>query len=92
MSYVRWGDRGSDVYVIGIGDGRAHCVGCFLAEDMPGSTPAPEGWARTFEEMVAHLEEHVASGQVVPGHVFERLAADIVERDRDGAALTPEEA
>lgn len=84
MSYVRWGNRGSDVYVIGVDDDGAHCVACSLAEDMPGSAPRPEGRAWTLEEMIAHLEEHVAFGHVVPGHVFEELAADIAERDRGG--------
>ncbi len=66
MSYARWGEEGSAVYVFGTGHGIV-CMHCKLApfeEDYAVKSPA---------EMLAHLERHRQKGDVVPERAFERL-------------------
>lgn len=66
MSYARWGQEGSSVYVFGTGD-RLVCMHCKLVpfeEDY--STPYPG-------EMIAHLLKHREKGDTVPEFALERL-------------------
>jgi hypothetical protein len=69
VSYIRWGEQDSNVYVIGaqlIEDGPCNgfwCVGCDHQN------------AKTYdvEEFVAHLNWHRNKGDVVPDKVFEDI-------------------
>jgi hypothetical protein len=62
VSYARR-DATSDVHVINAGE-RVECCNCSLGPDFAG----------TREEMLAHLEAHVAAGHKVPGYCTERLS------------------
>lgn len=75
MSYARWGQDGSDVYVYrSIVDDESktplllHCCWCSLAN---------KGWngyyAHAWDDMIAHLEEHRRAGHVVPDYTFDAL-------------------
>lgn len=64
MSYVRFGQDESDVYVYPteIGTRRAvHCCCCLNAY--------------TTSDAVAHLQEHLAAGDVVPEYVIPNIEA-----------------
>lgn len=68
MSFIRFGEHGSSVYVYqghvtGWGEVLV-CCGCF----------GDGGAYETAAEMIAHLREHQRRGDVVPGHIFEGLA------------------
>lgn len=63
MSYARFGDD-SDVYVY-VSDRGLECCWCTLQ-------PKSETF-RSNAAMIVHLEEHQASGHVVPERVFVRL-------------------
>lgn len=87
MSYARWGEDGSQVYVFGTGD-MLVCMGCRLIDDQ-NRTPAVDD-DRTYADgnsystaepgaMLEHLLEHRARGHVVPERAFERLTAEIAE-------------
>lgn len=68
MSFIRFGEHGSTVYVYAgavTGWGEVLiCCGCF------GDAGAYE----TAAEMIAHLRAHQAHGDVVPEHIFPGLA------------------
>lgn len=75
MSYARWGQDGSSVYVYrSIVDDPVktpllfHCCCCTMVQ---------QGWcgfyAHSWAEMIAHLEEHRERGDCVPDYVFEAL-------------------
>lgn len=66
MSYARWGEDGSHVYVFGTGEALV-CMSCTLA------LPAGSFSTAYPAEMIAHLEKHRAAGHVVPERAFERL-------------------
>lgn len=70
MSYCRWGEDGSDVYVFGasasIDDADDYLV-CMHLDDAGSFT------CKTPGEMIAHLREHRHRGDVVPDRAFERL-------------------
>lgn len=68
MSYARWGEEGSDVYVIAQMDGFLTCYCENNGEDFP--------IFRTCEGMIAHLREHQDKGDVVPERTFKRLEAE----------------
>lgn len=70
MSYVRFGEQNSDVYVY-FSTGRGYvCCSCHLVET-PFSVEKPRA-----VDMIRHLEEHVAAGDTVPKRAFDRLLAD----------------
>ena len=72
MSYVRFGQDGSAVYVFAAQDDSGHtwleCGGCLLH----GSSYL----ASSTTEMITHLAEHSAAGQFVPECVVPELQAD----------------
>lgn len=74
MSYCRFFD--GDVYVFMHVSGHLECCGCVL--NVPD-----EPWdlfkAESTQEMVDHLELHVAKGHRVPSHVVPNLWADDAE-------------
>jgi hypothetical protein len=67
MSYCRWGEDGSDVYVIGTHDGEWWCVQC-KHEGAIAHTPT---------EMIVHLQIHRNRGDTVPNRAFERLQEEL---------------
>lgn len=74
MSLIRWGEEGSNVYLIEVGDGGGplfHCVGC----DCGGAVI--EGKLTTVQRVIEHLEHHRDElGHCVPDVVFERIKAE----------------
>lgn len=73
MSYVRWSSPGhphsydSSVYIYDNVSGGITCCGCDLSDD---------SWnCATAEEMIAHVEQHIAHGDAVPDFVIPRLKA-----------------
>jgi hypothetical protein len=96
MSYVRFGEDGSDVYVFTSATG-LDCCACFLqprqwVEDaarpfggyLKEVGPHVEQAFRSNHEMIAHLELHLAAGDRVPDFVLTPLRdpADAAENDR----------
>lgn len=86
MSYVRFGENGSDVYVY-VSSRGIECCGCGLQKrewvDDP-SRPLIGGYLKpvgeivpyVFDsnaEMIAHLDLHRSKGHTVPEDVFDRL-------------------
>lgn len=70
MSYVRWGQDGSDVYVYGASgsaDPADEYLVCMHLGDEDSFT------CKTPVEMIAHLREHQARGDTVPESAIERL-------------------
>lgn len=72
VSYVRWGQNDSDVYVffhVAMNDRGPflNCCGC-------GIQDTADFW--TTQEMVDHLNEHVKIGDVVPSYVIPVLRAE----------------
>lgn len=67
MSYIRFGEADSSVYVYLTIDGGIECCGCSLSDCYE---------AGTAEEMADHLREHLAAGDVVPEGVIERILAN----------------
>jgi len=88
MSYARWGEDGSQVYVFATNwvdrdnKGRVRdqwvCMQCPL-ENAPGVSHV-EGHrsftADTAAKMLDHLRAHRAAGHVVPQRAFDRLAEE----------------
>ena len=70
MSLVRWGQDGSNVYIIGAddpdGDPAWLCSGC----DLNGR------WQKTSEGMSKHLKDHERLGHCVPAWVYEELETE----------------
>jgi len=77
MSYARFGEDGSDVYVIWSVEGRliCYCDAQFVTEK--------------FSEMITHLEEHVSKGDTVPQRAFDCLKEDMEERGDNAAGGMP---
>ena len=69
MSYIRWGEEGSAVYVVGTPWGLT-CMSCYLTPDS-AVFPESEPW-----RMIAHLEAHRIAGHQVPEVAFTRLRHD----------------
>ena len=67
MSYVRFGENGSQVFVYLHVQGGIECCDCPLGECY---------WAHTAAEMADHLREHLAAGHVVPDGVIDRILAN----------------
>ena len=75
MSYIRFGEDGSDVYVFGSARG-IECFGCTLVSGFAaGSTQA----------MVDHLQAHRAAGDTVPDYVIPDLRADDARNFPEGS-------
>lgn len=72
MSYCRFGERGSDVYVICTGDNHLECMACCLNSEKTLRYT-------TRKEMINHLKEHMEKGHTVPSFVFKRLECEINE-------------
>ncbi len=70
MSYARWGCDNSDVYVYAHCDGGIECCGCFL--NNVSSSPI----FSTSGEILAHLDEHRASGDFVPDYTYQSILED----------------
>lgn len=68
MSYCRYGEGDSDVYVIRTFDGSLYCYCSGKGQQQ-----------RSEQGMIDHLREHVARGDMVPDRAFVRLTAE-----RDG--------
>ena len=93
MSYCRKNGEDSDVYVILTreGDGLLRfgweCLGCQLAPVEESIIPGVKIPGCTFlltrQDMIAHLEEHRASGDKVPERAFERLRREIAEEAQE---------
>jgi hypothetical protein len=64
MSYARWGQAGSDVYVYLSTDGVFLCLGCPRVGDVSVGTAA---------EMVTHLELDRSAGFNVPQSAIDEL-------------------
>ena len=70
MSYCRFGE--ADVYVYDSVQGWFECCACLLKSEFLVSFTT-----KTRSRMIAHLEEHIAEGHIVPTYVIERLQAEI---------------
>lgn len=78
MSYARWSE--GDVYVYEDVSGGFTCCGCSLhpdndKEDGPDEVKSIN--VKTRQEMLAHLDKHVAAGHLVPSRAVERLKREI---------------
>jgi hypothetical protein len=80
MSYARFGWHGSDVYIYEHVSGFIECCGCSLAKDEDGGVFG-FGYThlKTPREALAHLDQHVASGDCVPMKTFERIRQEYAE-------------
>ena len=69
MSYARWGTD-SDIYLFAHAGGFVQCCGCFLLI----------GWEskdlHSSEEVVAHMQEHVDNGHLVPADLLDPTLYD----------------
>ncbi len=70
MSYARWGEDGSHVYVYGMHDGEEDWLTCVQCKLRPGKGSFT---CKTPGEMLRHLLEHRAQGHTVPGRALTRL-------------------
>ncbi len=68
MSYARFGENDSDVYVYSNGSSFV-CCGCLLADESQ--------YLRSRAAVVEHLNEHVIAGHVVPQRAFDRLQSEM---------------
>jgi len=78
MSYARFGDGCSDVYVFLDVGGYLTCCACGIY--------IPKGKLSSFtcttsDEMIQHLREHQSAGHQVEEHTFKNLLADAKEND-----------
>lgn len=71
MSYARFGQDKSSVYVYLSVKGHLECCGCMLDETGNASWVYPDT-----DSMIAHLREHIAAGDTVPDNVIPELEAD----------------
>lgn len=72
MSYIRFGEDGSNVYMYGSKDDWICCCFCALAEKSQ--------YLKTHQDAMMHLDEHRKHGHIVPEHVYERLRAEDAEK------------
>jgi hypothetical protein len=84
MSYARFGEQGSDVYVYLCTAGYLECCACALRDG--------RFVAHTTREMLAHLDEHEAAGHRLAARTRRELAADAAENDAWIARRRAEEA
>lgn len=69
MSYIRFGEDGSSVYVFLAESGHLECCGCISREH--GSFKA-----YSLGDMLHHLQAHRNAGHRVPRYVDDRLEAE----------------
>jgi hypothetical protein len=67
VSYVRFGEQDSDVYVYLDIEGGIECCGCALVDCFN---------APTAQAMADHLRRHLAAGHTVPAGVIEDVLAN----------------
>lgn len=79
MSYARMSDS-SDVYIFSHANGFIQCCGCSITE--PDDYEIV-GFANlnTAREALAHLDEHVALGHLVPQKAFDRIREEHADLD-----------
>ena len=78
MSYCRFG-RDSDVYMYPSALGGITCCSCKLS-------PVADDWRRdsqlfSYEDALAHLQEHLKAGHLVPQCAIDRLKEEIEGSD-----------
>lgn len=82
MSYARFGQDDSDVYVFMHVGGFLTCCGCILADEK-------QAWgsfdAGTTQRMLDHLQKHIDAGDNVPPYVAPELQEDDKENFPDGS-------
>lgn len=71
MSYARFGENDSDVYVYLDSRGALTCCGCWLSDR------SQDGFS--LEGMLVHLDAHRAAGHTVNDDTYQRLRADETE-------------
>lgn len=94
MSYIRFGEDGSDVYVYLSTSGHLECSMCplqkreqvedpnaFLGFYLKSVEPVIQTEFDNTADMLAHLELHIAAGHCVPPRVMTELRADAEEND-----------
>jgi hypothetical protein len=83
MSYSRWGQDGSSVYVFLNTNGYLECCGCGLHADPSKSLDEREFGFYTLRtsKMISHLHEHIKAGECVPEYCIDRLLKDKTEND-----------
>lgn len=69
MSYARWGEDGSTVYVFGTGD-RLVCMQCKLL------VAGADAVTNSAAAMLAHLMFHRQAGHIVPERAILRLQSE----------------
>jgi len=79
MSYCRWGENGSDVYVFGTGTGYV-CMGCKFTK-AKGDPAYDTTFFHTRAGMLAHLYAHRAASDMVPEKALERLRREEAEEN-----------
>lgn len=88
MSYVRWGEDGSDVYVYPTdvnGVEKYCCCGCKVTPCEPYldwfgievSVGIQSVYTDSAQDMIDHLEWHVEQGDTVPQRPFDQLKEEL---------------
>ncbi len=81
MSYARFGEDGSDVYVF-CGGGYLECCACVLRlSHRQGPVQFVGDAGKACDDMLVHLDAHREQGHVVPERAFEALR-DPAEREQ----------
>ena len=78
MSYARFGEDGSNVYIYSDSENLI-CCGCELGNG--------DFHTHSWPAMIAHLQLHIEHGEHVPKHVFDRLNREI--KDANGEQPRP---
>lgn len=86
MSIVRWGYKGSELYIYDVSDTEHVCCGCCFndPEEYDHGGYLGQVWIRgsfvckTYDEMIEHVERHIEADHSVPDYVINEL-----ERRRD---------
>lgn len=76
LSYARFGEDGSDVYVFHSLEDMFLCVGCRIETTETGDMTASFA-CHTREEMLAHLRAHLVLEHKVPDRAIDRLEREI---------------
>jgi hypothetical protein len=73
MSYCRFGQDDSDIYLFDHVAGYFECCGCSLGKDGMSTQMS------TIPEVLRHLNKHIEKGDLVPEYAFDRLVEEAVE-------------